>query len=437
MSPILSRPPRAPRSQPVKLGAQPPGVGKGTTASGKPTGALRATGPDEARRTTRGHQARQSGTPEATTKAHGQVPSNDGNRVPQIRAARTTRNEPRHRNRCQATPKPHTTNPSQGWPGPSGARTQAHTQPDIPARRGGARPRPEPKHKHPHRTPQPGVAGYKRSAHGSAHTPQHPSQEWRGAAGTRAQAHTPTPDTPARSGGVQTERAHKHTHTPIPQPGVAGRSRNPSPRTHTHTAHPRQGWRGTSRARTQTRTPQHPSQKRGGAAKTRAQTHMPTPHTQARSGAVQAERAHKNTHSPTPQPGEAGRSRNPEPKHTHPHTHPGQEWRGTSEAHTRADTYPNTPARSGGAQPKPEPKHTHARRTIQLGVAGYNRSARTNTHTQTPQPGVAGRSHNPSPNTHAHTAHPSQEWRGTSGARTQEHTQPNTAARRGGVQPKP
>ena len=103
MSPVLGRPPRAPRSRPVKPGAQAPGVGKGTTASGKPTRALRATGPDEARRTTLGHEACQRGTPPATTKAHGQVPSHTGCRVPQTRRARTTRTQPRHRNRCQAT----------------------------------------------------------------------------------------------------------------------------------------------------------------------------------------------------------------------------------------------------------------------------------------------------------------------------------------------
>ena len=91
MSPVLGWPPRAPRSRPVKPGAQATGVGKGTTASGKPTGAPRATGPDEARRTTRGHEARQRGTPPATTKAHGQVPSHNGSRVPQTRRARTTR----------------------------------------------------------------------------------------------------------------------------------------------------------------------------------------------------------------------------------------------------------------------------------------------------------------------------------------------------------
>ena len=186
-------------------------------------------------------------------------------------------------------------------------------------------PKPEPKHTHLHRTPQPGVAEYKRRAHTSIHTPQHPGQEWRGAAETRAKAHTPTPHTVARSGGVQAESAHKHTHTPTTRPGVAGRSRNPSPSTHTHTAHPSQEWRGTSGARTQ--------------------------------------------------------------------THKG----------------PNTPARSGEAQPRPGPKHTHPHRTPQPGVAGYKRSAHANTHTP---------------------HHPSQEWRGAAETRVQSHTpKPHTPAR--------
>ena len=85
--------------------------------------------------------------------------------------------------------------------------------------------------RHSRRTPLPGVAGCKRSAHTSRHKPRHPSQEWRGAAGTRTQPHTPTPLNPARSGRVQAERTHKRTHTPTPQPGVAGRSRNPNPTT--------------------------------------------------------------------------------------------------------------------------------------------------------------------------------------------------------------
>ena len=104
MSPVLGRPPRAPRSHPVKRGAQAPGWGKAPRRQEKPTGAPRATGPDEARRTTRGHEARQRGTLQATTKPQGQVPGSDGRRVPQTRGARTTRNERQHQDRCQATP---------------------------------------------------------------------------------------------------------------------------------------------------------------------------------------------------------------------------------------------------------------------------------------------------------------------------------------------
>ena len=449
------------------------------------------------------------------------------------------------RNPSQST-HTHAAHPSQEWRGTSGAGARAHTHPNTPARSGGAQPKPKPKHTHPRRTPQPGVAGYKRSGRTSTHTPQHPSQEWRGAAETQAKAHTPTPHTPARSGGVQAERAHEHTHTSTPQPGVAGRSRNPSQSTHTHAAHPSQEWRGTSgarrtpqpgvagykrRAHTNTHTPQHPSQEWRGAAETQAKAHTPTPHTPARSGGVQAERANEHTHTPTPQPGVAGRSRNPSQSththaahpsqewrgtsgarctpqpgvagykrsaHTNTHTpqHPSQEWRGAAETQAKAHTpTPHTPARSGGVQAERAHEHTHtptpqpgvagrsrnpsqsthtrtahpsqewrgtsgARRAPQPGMAGYKRSAHTNTqtpqhpsqewrgaaetqakahtptphtparsggvqaerahehtHTPTPQPGVAGRSRNPSQSTHTHTAHPSQEWRGTSGAR--------------------
>ena len=106
MSPVLGRPPRAPRSRPVDPGAKAPAVGKGTTASGKPTGAPRATGLEEAQRTTRGQEARQTVTPPATTKAHRQVPSNNGRWLLQTRKAHTADNEPRHANRCQATQPP-------------------------------------------------------------------------------------------------------------------------------------------------------------------------------------------------------------------------------------------------------------------------------------------------------------------------------------------
>ena len=96
MSLVLDRPRRAPRSRPVNPGAKATRLGKGTTALGKRTGAARATGLDKGRRTTLGNEARQRGTPQATIKAHRQVP--------QTRRARTTRNKPRHENRCPATP---------------------------------------------------------------------------------------------------------------------------------------------------------------------------------------------------------------------------------------------------------------------------------------------------------------------------------------------
>ena len=58
---------------------------------------------------------------------------------------------------------------------------------------------------------------------------------------------------------------------------------------------------------------------------------------------MQAERAYKQTQTPTPQPGVAGHSLNPNPT-THTNTaHPSQEWQGTSGAHTQAHTHPNTP----------------------------------------------------------------------------------------------
>ena len=134
----------------------------------------------------------------------------------------------------------HGADPSQEWRCASRAPTPAHTQPNTPARSGGLQPKPEPKHTHPRRAPQLGVPGCNRSAHTSRHKPRHPSQEWRGAAGTRTLPHTPTPVTPARSGRVQAERTDKRTHTPTPQPGVAGRSRNPNPTTtQTQTQAPR------------------------------------------------------------------------------------------------------------------------------------------------------------------------------------------------------
>ena len=281
---------------------------------------------------------------------------------------------------------------------------QKHTHPNNPTRGGGAKSKPQPKHTHPYRRPQPGLAGNRSRAHTNTHTPQHPSQEWPGGAETRAQAHTPTPHTPARIGRVQEERPHKRTDTPTPQPGmaeyrpgvhtdthtpppqagVAGRNRTPSCSTHTHTAHPSYDWRGTGGARTQTITDRN---------------------TPARIGGTEPKPEPKHTHPHhAPQPRLAGYKRS---AHTNTHTpeNPSQEWRGVAE--TRAQTHtptPHTPARIGGVQE--DRAHNH-------------------TQTVTAEPGVAGRSRNPSPSRHTHRAHPSQEWRGTSGARTQTHTPQN------------
>ena len=79
---------------------------KGTTASGKLTGAPTATRPDEARRTTWGQEARQRGTPLATTTAHGQVRGNNGRRVPQTRTARATTTQPQRRSDTEWEARP-------------------------------------------------------------------------------------------------------------------------------------------------------------------------------------------------------------------------------------------------------------------------------------------------------------------------------------------
>ena len=559
MSAVLGWPPRAPRSHPVKPGAQAPRVGKGTTASGKPTGAPGASkrrgaprgATRHAREARRRPKRRHTDRSEATTATwcrkpgqraqhamiHGtetgarqhqthrpQTPASNGgvqaerahrgahnptcqpgvagrsrNPSPNTHAhaahpsqeCRGTRgareqtnthpNTPAKSGGAQQKPEPKRTNarctvqpgvpgykrsaqtnthtpehPSQEWRGTSRAHKQAHTHPNIPARSGGAQPKTEPKNTHPHRTPQPGGAGYKRSGHTSIPTPQNPSQEWRGAAEIRAQTHTPTPHTPARSGGVQAERAHAHPITPArnggaqpkpepkhtrphrtPQPGVAGYKQSAHTSTQTP-QHPGQKWRGAAETRAQAHTPtphtparsagykrsaranqhtpQHPSQEWRGAAETRAQAHKRTLHTPARSAGVQAERANKHTHTRTPQPGVAGYKHSAKAS-THTPRHPSQEWRGAAENGAQAHTpTPHTPARSGGVHSQRTHKHTH---------------------TPTSQPGVAGRSQNPSPSAHTNVAHPSQEWQGTAGTRTQTHTHPNTSARRRGAQPKP
>ena len=196
--------------------------------------------------------------------------------------------------------------------------------------------------------------------------------------------------------------------------------------------------------------PESPSQEWSGGAQTRAEAYTPTPHAGGRSGGVQAERAHKHKHTPALQRAVVWRSKYLSAT-TITHTaRPSQQWRGTSGARTQTHTHPGTKARSGGAQPKPELEHTNPRRTAQPAVAGYMRSAHTNTHTpkrsgqewrgaakaRKPEPGVAGYRRSAHTNTRT-PQNPSQEWRAGAGARTQTHTHPTTAARRAQSKPEP
>ena len=149
------------------------------------------------------------------------------------------------------------------------------------------------------------------------------------------------------------------------------------PRAHT-TPPGMAGWKPSTR--TNTHTPQRPNQEWRGTAETRVQAHTSTPHTPARSSRVQAGRAHKHTHAPTPQPGVAGRGCNPtqstQPRtapparrgrgpggtrtQTHTPQHLSQEWRGAAETRAQAHTpTPHTRAGSGGVQA--ERAHNHAR----------------------------------------------------------------------------
>ena len=121
MSPVLGRPPRASRSRPVTPEATALGVEEGTTATGKTTGAPRATGPDEARRTTAGSR----GTPKrlATGHSHG---TRTGAKQRQTRGAANPRSAHNIRRtaawgRCQAkrAPTPEHRTHNQWTAGPS------------------------------------------------------------------------------------------------------------------------------------------------------------------------------------------------------------------------------------------------------------------------------------------------------------------------------
>ena len=194
-SQVLGQPPRAPRSGPVNPGAQAPGLWKGTTAWEKLTGAPRATGPGKVRRTNAGP----GGTTETHAAGHHQGTRTGAKQqrppgAANPESATNKRSEPGAR----ANPN-HTLQTPASNGGLQAEGANRHTHPNSPARSGGAQPKPEPKHTHPRRTSQPGLAGYRRSAHTNTHT---------------------HPNTPASIGGAEPKPNSKHTHAHRrPQPG--------------------------------------------------------------------------------------------------------------------------------------------------------------------------------------------------------------------------
>ena len=405
----------------------------------------------EAGRTAPSHEARKRGTPPATTKAHGQVPSNNGPRVQHTREAHKTRKEPPHGSRCQVTPNLHTTNPtqdlqrsaggttnrnarqhpSQEWRGAPETRTRAkkptlHTQ----ARTGVVQAKQKHKHTRPNTAARSGRVEAKNQTY--THAPQTPARIG-GVQAERARKHThlntparngraqpqpepehtcphrttepgmlgykrgtqTQPNTPAKNGGVQVQRAQN---TPVPKPGLgmAGRTGNRHPSTHSHPAHPSEDWRGAGRERTQRNTPQHPSQDRRGDSQ------------------------NENPQTRTTNPSQKWRRTGGERIQTHTAEHASQEWRGSAETRTQAHApTPHTRARNCGQHVERAQENTHPNRP---GRNGGVQAERAQKHMNpTPQPGKAGRSRHPHRSTHIHTAHPSQDSPAAGRAHTQSH----------------
>ena len=130
---------------------------------------------------------------------------------------------------------PRTATPTRKCRRPRRTGARAHTHPNIPPRRDEVQPKPKPQHARPHRTPEPEMAGGKRSPHATTHVPYADrnlspttnttnSRQKRDNTTNRAETHPPK--TPARTCGVN------KTHTQ-PQPGPKHKRRttvgNPVP----------------------------------------------------------------------------------------------------------------------------------------------------------------------------------------------------------------
>ena len=183
-------------------------MGDETTVTGKLTGGPRTTGPDDARRATPRQEARQRGTRPVTTKAHGEVPRNNGPGVPQPREV--------DNKRCHAISNPHTTILSQDWRGAGGARTQSTTP----------RTQRKPKPKNTHHKPQTGLAGRSQNPFPNKHTLDC-SQDWRGYRETQTQTEAPDNSRKPNVHSPDTEAARAMQATwpkEIRRPGVRRRS---------------------------------------------------------------------------------------------------------------------------------------------------------------------------------------------------------------------
>ena len=211
MSPVLSRPSRAPRSPQESRERQPPGWGKAPRRrESRPEHRER---PDRTRRgAPRGatRHAREA-TPPTTTQAHGQVPSSDGRQVQQTRRARTARNQPQHEDRCLATPAAVRTDVCAPGSEPSPCRLRNSRHPDDMCAPGG----------HSQRT----AATNSHRPDGRVHARRVPSHCRLRIATIRTDESAPRSDAPHTQPTAQhTERAHRRTgakwaRTPHSTPG--------------------------------------------------------------------------------------------------------------------------------------------------------------------------------------------------------------------------
>ena len=206
------------------------------------------------------------------------------------------------------------------------------------------------------------------------------------------------------------------------QPTNAGQQRTPERHTASHN-------QGTPTGTKQQRPPgalylgsAHSPQRTGAQEQVPGNT-QPTDHIPQPGKAGYRQRVHTDTHTPTPQPGVAGRSWNPAQAHTHPMHTPARIGGVPAEhAHKHTNTQTPQPGVAGRGRNPSQITHTHTAQPSQEWRATSGARTQTHTHTPTPQLGVAGRSRNPSSSTHSHTAQPSRDWKGTSGARTKTHT---------------